>query len=382
MTKKLLFILMIVFLLEGALVVADAFSYNAPLEWKAPELMGQGGSATANVRGYDALFTNPAGFRTEKGEINILTLQPYWNVHLFELLSTLKGTEDSLEFLLKELTSNGVGAGFQTSFGYVGRGLGLGFFASIDSYFPKTGTTLGVNGNIWITSGFVGGYALGFDLGEWTLRVGADFRPMYRLLVNDLSVKKVLQTVKKDEDESVKLPLLQGFGFGFDLGVQGEYRFLTLGLSVRDIATNFFYDDGEMPLTDLGNIDTLGNSDAKYATPTTLRLGAAVHPDLGGLSKVLDSQAHAELAFPLVDGEDYKDYKVGSLLTRLNFGAELTLLRFAALRVGLNGGYLTVGFGFDLPVFKLNLAFYTQEKGTYAGNEPSIGGALEISFRL
>ena len=248
---------------------------------------------------------------------------------------------------------------------------------------------MGAHGNIWWTTGLVGGYALGFDLGDWTLRVGADLRPMYRILLDDLSIKTLLSLVNsnkdedKDEDKVSNLSLLRGFGFGFDLGVQADYRFLTLGLSLRDIATTFFYEDAEMPLEEIGKIESIGSSDAKYTTPTTLRLGAAVHPDLGDLSKILDPRAHMELAFPLINDDDFDGgYKVGSLLTRLNFGVELTLLRFAALRAGLNGGYLTAGFGFDLPVFKLNLAIYTQEKGTYAGNKPFHGGVLEMSFKL
>ena len=141
--KNFLFGLMIVILLGGALSAEDTRLYNAPLEWKAPKLMGQGGSSTANVRGYDALFTNPAGFRTEKSEINILTLQPYWNLHLSQLFDSLKVTGGAVEFLLKELVSNGFGGGFQASFGYIGEGLGIGFFTSFDSYFSQNGNCLG-----------------------------------------------------------------------------------------------------------------------------------------------------------------------------------------------------------------------------------------------
>lgn len=388
--NKIFLVLAVTFLIGGVASAKDDYWYNSPLEWKSPMLMGQGGSSTANVRGYEALFTNPAGFRTEKGEFNIMTLQAGWDGRLFRFSETLD-QQDFWSAVLEQLNDNGFGAGFQSSFGYVGKGLGLGGFVSFDLYFPKVETVAGVSGDALITFGLVGGYALDFELGDWDLRVGADIRPMYRYFLNDFTAKTLLESIVSQNNDgegeetsgTITLPYLQGFGFGFDFGVQADYKFLTLGLSLRDIATNFFFYDGDMTIKG-GSIDMISRdiSATKYSTPMTLRLGAAVNPDLGDLSKILDPLAHVEMVLPMVNDEDFIDYKFGSLWTKLNFGVELTLLSFAALRAGLNGGYPTLGFGFDLPVFKMNFALYGQEKGTYAGNSPSVGGGLEFSFRL
>jgi hypothetical protein len=68
--------------------------------------------------------------------------------------------------------------------------------------------------------------------------------------------------------------------------------------------------------------------------------------------------------------------------TALHLGTEIRLLRFLALRAGLNQGYLTFGGGLRVPMLELNAAFFTREMGRHLGDQHSSGMALEAALRL
>ena len=382
--KKLLIAIMMISLL-GGMLTAETMYYDAPLLWKAPELMAQGNSTTANVTGYNSLFTNPAGFRTAKGEFNLLTIQPTWAMELFDFMADMEDPEkNEVQAILDQITTNGLGAGVQTSLGYVGRGLGLAGFMSVDAFFPRAKTTLGARGDIFATAGMVAGYSLGFDALGWNWKVGADIRPMLRYLMNDVDITTITDLMGESETGTAEpVEFYQGFGMGFDLGVQANWRLLTLGMSIRDIGnTKFAYTLGYYD-TETGEMIEDGTEVADvYAAPMTLRLGAAVHPKIPLLSFLADPQVHAELAIPLVNEDNYTDYSIGSFWTRLNLGADVTLLKMLSLRTGLNGGYLTAGAGLDLLFMEVNVAVFSQENGLYAGDERVMGGSVDVSLRF
>ena len=384
--KKLLIAILMITLL-GGLLTAETMKYDAPLLWKAPELMAQGNSTTANVTGYNSLFTNPAGFRTNRGEFNLVTIQPSWAMELFDFLDDMENPDkNEVEAILDQITTNGLGAGAQSSIGYVGRGLGLAGFMSVDAFFPKAKTTLGAKGDIYLTGGMVAGYSLGFDALGWNWKVGADIRPMVRYLMSDINISTITDLMgdgEEGEESAVEIPYYQGFGMGFDFGVQANWRLLTLGMSIRDIGnTKFAYTEGIFN-PDTGEFLDQGiEVETVYAAPMTLRLGAAVHPKIPFLSFLADPQVHAELAIPLVNADNYSDYAIGSFWTRLNLGADVTLLRMLSLRAGLNGGYLTAGAGLDLLFMEVNVAVFSQENGLYAGAERVMGGSVDFSLRF
>jgi hypothetical protein len=380
--KKLLIAILMISLLGGFLT-AETMKYDAPLLWKAPELMAQGNSTTANVTGYNSLFTNPAGFRMKGGDLNLVTIQPTWAMELFNFMADMEDPDKTeVEAILDQITSNGLGAGAQTSVGYVGRGLGLGGFMSVDAFFPRSESTLGARGDIYATAGMVAGYSLGFDALGWNWKVGADIRPMVRYLIDDVSITTITDLMG-DSETPEPVEYYQGFGMGFDFGVQANWRLLTLGMSLRDIGhTKFAYTIGNLDV-DAGTLDDTGvEVTDTYAAPMTLRLGAAVHPKIPFLSFLADPQVHAEVAIPLVNEDNYSDYNIGSFWTRLNLGADVTLLKMLSLRTGLNGGYLTAGAGLDLLFMEVNVAVFSQETGLYAGDERVMGGSVDFSLRF
>ncbi|MBI9101944.1 MAG: hypothetical protein JEY99_05975 [Spirochaetales bacterium] len=418
--KKFTLLLIVVLIIAGTVYAQDKYLYEPPFEWKSPEIMAQGSSFTANAAGYDSLFTNPAGFRFGKdgkgGDLNLITVQPTWTANTFEILTGLgvlpdedatddtiddsgdSGSVDILSVVMDQVTSNGLGAGAQTSIGWVGRGLGLGTAVSVDSYFPQAESVLGANGQVWATVAFVGGYTVQFDFLGANIKIGGDLRPMYRIKIDNIDLDTASSFMAEDdtstESEEMDLtgiPLLAGTAFGIDAGMQATWGWITLGASLRDIGnTTFTYQKSDVG-TFLDNSGSMTNAVAygdaadelEYKTPGSLRLGVSLHPYIPFLSFLVDPIVHAEYTAYLVGDDFYEDgWTQGSMWSRVDVGAEVTLIKLLKLRGGYQGGYLSAGFGLDLLFLEVNAAIYSNEIGAYSGDEQSMGGSLNVSLRF
>lgn len=352
--------------------------FEAPIKSYSPSLMGQGGSATANVQGFDALFTNPAAFVDDKGELTVLTLQPSWEMDVFNFLDDYRDG-DLLNAFMNQITNNGLGAHSLFSFGYVGKHVGFGVFAALDTFFPQAETPLGANGDVTVTVGVTGGYAHQFDFGDITLNVGADIRPMYRTSAKDINVETFINMVE-NESEDTHIDVLSGFGIGIDAGLLANWKFLTLGCSLRDIGhTRFFYSARQIDLDGKNVAGSKKDIDESYMSPMTLRFGLAVSPeDKLPIHPIL----HGEVAFPLIGADSIEGYESSTIWTRVNMGLDVEILSILSARAGFNGGYFTAGMGLRLAFFELNAALYSQEKGLYAGHERVMGGSVDLSIRF
>lgn len=387
------------------------FENDVPFGWQSPEVMAQGGSFTAVASGFNSLMTNPAGFamsktykyiesengdgervveKKEKGEVTILGVLPYAMVNPFTLQADLEAggefSEDAIiDAVLNQSSTNGIGAGAQVGFGYVGYGFGFGLVNTVDMMFPQTDNILGINGDVTITSAFVGGYAHKFHLGALNLAVGADIRPMWRVKARDISINTVLGLLSGDSEgvDLASIDALTGFAIGFDAGAIAELGMFSFGVSFRDIGhTRYLYN--QTNLEDL-MADPMSGAEyggLEYITPMTMRIGAAIHPDLGRLSKLIDPKAHVEYVIPMVNPDDIADYEAQSFWVNLHAGAEVRLLSFLSLRGGYSSGYLSAGFGLDLFIAELNAALYSIETGTRSGSNQQMGASVELAFRF
>jgi len=384
----------------GALFAGDKY-YSSPFAWYSPEIMAQGGSFMANAQGYNALLTNPAAFAKyrekerkngevkRKGELTILSTNMSFSGDIFSFMEDYRnGTEETpmIEMVLNQVTSNGMGAGVQIGTGYVGRGVGIGLMSVVEGDFPQAETTLGLTGDITMTTGLVAGYAHPFNLGPVKLVVGGDIRPMYRMSIPGIDISSFLGSVSGDSDGGsgdisfTDVDAMAGLGVGFDAGADVIWRDLTFSLVMRDIGnTRYFY----KPLPTLAGLEFSGAEiEDTYITPWTLNFGLAYHPVMGKLNKFIDTTVHGAFTQPLVFEDNLIGYDSQSFWTRLDLGAEVVLLSSVALRAGLQGGYFTAGFGLDLFFLELNGALYSEELGSHAGDQPKMGGSLEFAIRF
>lgn len=409
--KKISTITLILIILAASLSAEAEFRYDIPFGWQSPEIMAQGGSFTAVASGFNSLMTNPAGFamtktykyietenengervveKKEKGEVTILGALPYAMVNPFMLEADLSAggeiSQDAIiEAVLNQSSTNGIGAGLELGGGYVGHGFGFALINTVDMMFPQADNVMGLNGDVTITSAFVGGYAHKFNLGKLDLSVGADIRPMWRIKARDINIDTVLSLMGGDSEgvDLSSIDALTGFAIGFDLGAIAELGMFSFGLSLRDIGhTRYLYQQ-----TDLESLasDPFSGSDytgLDYITPMSLHLGAGIHPDLGRISRFIDPKAHVEYVIPMINPDKVADYESQSFWVNLHAGAEVKLLSFLSLRAGYSSGYLSAGIGLDLYIAELNAALYSVETGSHSGSSQQMGAALELAFRF
>ena len=355
-----------------------------------PELLGQGGSFVAVSSGYNALFTNPAGFMNEDGGSFTLLGTTIWT-HFIPDQNSLSAVQTfgsdpvaSISSFNDLMTSTGFGFGVNEGIAYVGNGLGLGLFAMAD-VFAIGPNTLGVTANPVFTLGFVGGLSLPLSLGPVKGYVGGDLRPMLRMYVPDMTVVDLLSLFGETGGSLSDVDAYHGVALGADLGFLFELGPLSLGLALRDIGgTRFHYSispfDTTLDALKTGRFPSDGtpvSEDDSYIIPMSILAGFGFHPVLGAVNYIIDLKVHAEYKYRFVPA-DLRP----SFFTGIHAGAELTLLSFFKIRAGIQQGYVTAGGGFHMLFLDFNAAFYSRELGSYAGAKRNSGLTAELAFRL
>ena len=380
----------------------------------SPRIMGQGGSYVAVARGYESLFTNPAGIALTEGRDVVLPSLTVWTHARPDLMwptlaafggySTDSETQEQsqedliLDTLTEQFTSNGFGVGTALGFGYVGNGLGLGVNLAMDSYLYGRTFPLGLTGEINSHVQFIIGFARRFNVGPIDLALGATMRPTMRitsLVDSNAAADLVSQFMGVDTGEEAGDPMesvfaLNGWGVGFDLGAMLQYGDFALGAQARDLFnTRMRYSRNSIQEI----IDALGQAglpspaaegepnylEDSYIVPMELSLGASYHPNLGALGFLVDPRVHLEVKDPFgwADPTGFSP----SFWTRLHAGTEVRFLRFFDARMGVNQGYVTMGAGLDLLFLELQFAIFSQEFGVYPGDRPVGGAAFEFAIR-
>ncbi len=366
-------------------------SAEPPFLSPSPVLLAQGGSSTAVADGYDALFTNPAGFSLSKGSVTLSSFSAWVYGSPSRLLDTLADPTEAamIDYLNGEITRGGGGLGAAYGIGWVGRGLGLGLSLTADSFLQGPTVHDATGDLLNLTLGFVAGFALPLKLAGGKVHLGVDFRPMVRVRApadGNASALAVLDALQGHAEPLAMLnaaDALHGFGIGLDMGAIAEFGAFRLGFSVRDfMGTRFDY--SRNTLSDIG--DTLTNSfnlpqgpaaSGNFVIPMTVNLGMSWHPDLGGLKSLIDPILHADLQ-DIVGGIQ----EGRSPWTLLHVGMEVGLLSLLKLRAGLDQGYFTMGAGLKILILDVNWALFTRELGSQPRDWPSSGMVVEGAIRL
>lgn len=417
----------------AALIAVSAVLPLSAKTIKQPELrplspltMAQGGSSVATARGYESLFTNPAGIaRTEGMELTLpsfslwtysqpgLLLQTIGALGADESLSENDDDDDPMVSALKEqFTTNGFGVGSALGFGYVNNGIGLGLSFVTDSYLHGEAFPLGLEGTIQQQMSLAVGYARPFELGPVALALGGTLRPTLRivsLVDSDTSAELVSQFFGVDVDNDGNgdngenggengglydtITALNGWGVAFDLGMMATYESFTLGVQARNLF-NTRMEYSRNSLNDIAGALSSGglpekSSDSSdpsyvkenYVIPVEYSFGVAWHPDLGETNTIFRPTLHGQITDPFKLTDQDRD-RARSFWTRVHVGTQLRLLDFFDLRFGLNQGYFTSGFGVQLAFMEVNFAMFSQEYGRYPGDQRVSGSAVEFAFRF
>ena len=372
----------------SALVLMTGFAFAQDIRYstlvpKSAISMGLGGVFSAIPTSTTTFFGNPASFASKNASWLLPDVEAWAYVRpTASNLGSLMGNANNWNALLSTASelmpqNGGTGGGASTGLGYLGKGIGLGFFVTTDNYVEGSspaGATLNSDTEATVIVG------LGFPvrLGPLNLSVGGDLRPFYHVRIHDLGQSNAALSDVVGGSGSLYTDAF--FGTAMDLGATMKLADFTVGLSIRDIAPT--YPIATTTLNELksdfaaGNLPTTGSTTA-VLTPN-VSAGVSWTPKL--VPHLVEPALYLELADAVSVIQDWNG--PGSALNLLHVGAEVKLFNFIMLRTGLNRGWLSAGAGFRLLFLDLNAAVFTEELGPLPGDQPRSGLAIQAAIRF
>jgi hypothetical protein len=369
-------------LLANLLCVPLGAADVAPFVIPSPRANAMGGTHAALADDFSALFTNPAGFVSAREQLNIaqLTFEAYGPLFdLADATSTyLKDGELNLSGLVGERgMKTGLDMAGPLSFGWVGRGLGFGFFNRSKLAADASGT--GIEAVVSEDLMLVGGYAFRFNPRDGDF-LDLGFLAKGMLRGTSLSEASILTVTDLFEDFSLSTaPFTLTAGVGLDVGLRYEYRKTLAGAIVcRDLYS-------PVSVTDYASVDAfLNGSDPGEATTSSKTidrqwdLGFLYTPHLPVFERYLSG---------VVIAVDYRDvFGMFDLIPRnpilnLGVGAEVVFLDVLSLRAGIGDALPSLGFGLDMRFMQLDFTMRGIEFGLDPGYDPVFAMDLGLLFR-
>ena len=333
-----------------------------------PSYAAQGRSIVARAQGFEALFSNPAGFRSQPGEATFLSVSPW-------LESRLSPGDDLEQAMLDQAAAGGVRFGGSVGFGYAGRGLGLGLLLSGGARVEGTAS---LAGEADLQLGLAGGYSYAVKVLGMDLALGTAVRPLLRVAVplDDEAARDLIRA-----SASGGLGVLDALwseqanfavGLAVDVGALLDLGPVRLGLLVTDVGnTSFRY--SRIKLGDLVTRLALfqglppgDSTDEELTVPMELRMGAA-----WAVTSAL--RLHAEVRDPLSALSE-------GLIENLSAGLELKLGKGSALWLGAAGTALSAGASWRLGPLQTSAAVYGLDFCDPDALVPGIAAEAAIRF--
>ena len=285
--------------------------------------------------------------------------------------------------------------GGQIGLGYVGNGLGLGLFANTEASIDGT-NILQARGIAYNTITFVGGFGLSFG----NLDLGVAIRPTvfgYSSVNAAPVIADYIAGNTIDPSVMFNSTVYYGSGLALDFGARYGVGPFSFGFAVRDLfGTRIQYrktsfDDYVQALSGaalpIGSTLSSEEQEAALQIPMKVNLGFEFHPHLGVLSFLIDPRFSVDILDTTRIVRLWRqgaDVEPNDVLSLLNFGGQIDVLRFMSLRAGYYGGYLSAGLGVRVFFLDVNAAVagdFTQDaSGSWGFTE--VGGALEAAIRF
>lgn len=416
-TKNIVAIVLVLCFIIAPLSAVDDYKPTNVVYTQAAEpfvgtsvrILGMGG-AGLGVKGYhDSFLYNPAnllrsGFKFSFPSVTVTAYNPKAILESGAIEEFEKGTDEGMvsgaqKFLgtIQKDYGDLITTDLSTTVTLGSLGLSLQVQERMMTYKPGADLTA-TNLIAQVTTAATLGFGFSINLSEsMSIDLGVSAQAVYKAYLKAQSASTITSMVSDDDADPAKTfmnetPLMAGYALPLSAGINLN---LPVGLIVSVVAKNF---NGNYTMNTYDSMndwaeEVLGqrlteeaDDDASTAAiepewtievPWRLDTGLTWAPNIGSLLRPV-------IAVDVVDVLAMSG-KTGDDLTRAFFeqtrlGASVRLLSLFDFRYGLNKGYQSIGVGFDLLVFHIDAAYYTQEYGPSIGDKPI--DALSLRFSL
>jgi hypothetical protein len=363
---------------------AQAFVTQSP-QFTSARLSAIGGIHAALADDITTLFSNPAGFRRAGPQFSVSEASVHIAgpvLSIASLVGSIAGSSNPAAIvadpgvvaLLTNLYASAALNG-PISFGYVGDGLGFGFFNSTGVTLTTVGTIPTVTAAAQENLMFVGGYSLSIPLPQEsrsTLDLGLSLKLFAQgtIALNQDILSLISLFGSGGFSSLLSQPLNLDIGVGVDAGVLYSWnRTVSFGIVGRNLYTPVVR--SQYP----------SSGPAVYGVaPVDLSAGAMYSPHPEWLEPFITS---VKIMLDYSDILDFLTHPATATNPILHVGAgvELVILRILALRGGLDNGYFSAGMGVNLTAFQLDFALYGSELSLEPGLRPLYNLAMGLEFR-
>jgi hypothetical protein len=384
--------IILVFLAAAAGAFAQGFQIEPPRPPSA-RMDALGGSHVAVADDVSTLLVNPAGFQAAGPQFTFAELTANLTGPIFSITDLVirivngaspttllldPAVQGLLTSLYTSMTLNG-----PLAFGYVGDGLGFGFFNSTGVTFSTVGTVPTITAGFGEDLQFVAGYAFRIPLPA-VMKSTLDFGLSIRALANgSVELKESIVsffTFLSAPNPGILMnqPFDLDVGFGVDAGVRYSWNDL---ISAGIVCRNLYAPVMRNGYTTLTAFTAGGTPEVSYGTmPLDLSAGLLVTPWLGVLEDYISGLRI------MLDYRDILDFLTHAAtatnpVLHVGLGIEAALLKVLSIRGGFGQGYFSAGLGIDLTAFKFNVTMYGSELSGEPGLRPAYNLLASLEFR-
>lgn len=367
----------------AARLIGQTIQTLPPFEPNFPDTAALGNAVVASARGFESLYSNPAGFAQGKPSFTVVAAAPTLGLQPtaanFERLARAWSSPGTADSALGPLFVGG-GFGFNAAvgMGYSGSGLGLGLVLG-----EQTSGSSPTDVRSHATLAFIGG--MGIPIGKHLL-VGGAVRPMFQVLVPDASMTDLLSFLRATTTSDLNTSSLYGVGVALDLGAIVNTGAVSYGVAVTDIGgtrLSFAEDTLGSLASSLGAGGGLPNGRSvslTYMVPMRATLGVAFHPRVGRGRSFVPS-IEIDYTYRFDPNEMLRLPTSTELLDGFHAGIDLGLFSLLHLRAGYEYGRVSGGVGMDLPGFHIDaLAFRQVASSDISGPSRGISAGVSIRF--
>ncbi|MGC8764892.1 MAG: hypothetical protein ACP5QT_03310 [Brevinematia bacterium] len=369
------------------------------------DMIGTGGAGVASYGKTGMIFMKPAsvGITPDYWKIIILDMGFSFNNDMVKLANILSRimeesksgqSEDTFSDIpweeVVKLKAN-FGITGPISMGYIGQGFTFYLYDSLQTAFglvPYVGMPY-IDALVFWDIGLVAGYSrklpeewMGFaePVGIDEISLGFLIKWIHRIKFQDerLNFLSAADTFMAMMQGSTNKGIDYANAFGLDLGTLIKWNEIgigdmALGIALKDLFLPFSWNRYNLEFQKMKSLDT------NTAFSPSFDIGVSYVFTENYVEGIWNFIFYKPaFYFDIVNCFDFSE----SFFNKLRLGAETKLFKFLALRLGLNKGYFAWGLGIDIPVLKVDFAYYTEEFGSYPGSNPQEIYVINIGLRI